>query len=1326
MTLRSTLFLVVSAIAASAATFYCDPAGGNAKGDGSAERPWRTVEEVIQAKLIQTFDRQGKLSNPGAPVKPGDTLLLRSGWHGVIRIAAGYNDTPIAIASAPGQTPQVGWVEIGEGRNWRVQGLTVSPSLAPSPLANVPRDLVKLGERDSEESADLIVEDCFIYSVLDTSGWSGKDWVTKPANGIWLGRHGKHHVARNNYVLNTRFGINLCAPECVAEGNVVANFSADGLRVTRDGQVAQYNVIKNVFVGARDGDDNHDDGIQVFLFNVGTGTVRDVTLRGNVIVARENDALPFPNGLQGLGCFDGPLVHFLVESNVVCVNHFHGISLYDAQNCTIQNNTCFSRWSGRAKPWVMLGQKKNQAASNIVRDNFAHSFQFKADQAVKSENNQQVTEAIYKERLKSLLAVINEKFGQLHPVAKRPRLQTTAVPALRVGPKPSDSVPERRARVQPALPDGVQEIPFVETSPAPILSRAEQERGYLLFQRPTTECIYPNTRPLPDERIDALMGFCTPGEFEPVTLALYPIRPLQNLRVRVSALSSSSGEIPADSVDIRLATYWNIGFPSYTTVKTHRRMPELLERVTVHSSPAQECQWYWLTVHAPEDAKPGVYRGTVRVWDDGFSQAIEIPFAFRVLDFRLQKDPAKHFSAYYYTRNRALYKGRDEAFIRRAADKDYQAMKDFGLDMLPTLYLRCDDGKRITLADATEMERMLATGLKGPAPVTADNVIGRIYRDMVPDGKHENHWRISPLPPPAFYDRVTELFRTFEAERKAKRWPEFICCPIDEVDPSCKEFGTKVYAAVKAASLRTYATKDPIGADASDYAPYLDIWCSQPYSMSYERIVSQNRHEYWCYPNHNAGEIKDRRVMCKGGRMTYGFGFWRSGYATLIPWHWCWPSAPDSFDYLRGRYSGCGQRVDDDAEVIPAIYWMCFREGYDDARYLYTLQQAIVEREDSKNLTCLSAVAEGRRLLQETWDSIHVQPKYLAEGMWPSEEFNAIRWRLAVAISKLLDFPVSTVTTAPSVLVATSSHAPSTGKASTPYEAALKAGHLEAFDLGGDFTRWKNGTAEGKTELTEAARHIGKFGLRWTVAVDHEHDGGEGGNYPVGWPRLGRDFKPGEIDMSSYDVLEFWIRVDSNRDEVADDHTPVGLSISGHGKKKALYQKTVDLGGDERVWIPIRFPVKQMISGTEAEAEMWRSISRIQIHTSEHDYKHRTRLTFDIGEVSLLRLTKAAIAGMDAPHHVLLPRNTLAVPFNVMEGASRNSYVVVAAVETAKGKVLTETRQDLREPHRVVLPLRGIEPGSYTLRLTLLDATGKQCSESTEPIMMHGGPLAEP
>ena len=423
MILRISLVLLLFAATMSGANFYCDPMKGSAEGDGTKARPWRTIEEVLKAGQIRMCDQNGKAANPAAPVQAGDTVLLRSGWHGVIRVARGYNEEPITLAAEKGHTPQVGWVQIGEGSKWRVRGLTVSPSLAPAPLEHVPHDLVMLGEGGGEKSADLVVEECFIYSVLDTSGWTGPDWVKKPGSGIWLGRHGKAHTARNNYVLNTRFGINLCAPDCVAEGNVVANFSADGIRVTRDGQVVQYNVIKNNFVSARDGDDNHDDGIQAFRFNVGTGTLRDVTVRGNIIIARETEGLPFPNGLQGIGFFDGPLVHFLVESNVVCVNHYHGITLGDAQGSTIRDNACFSRWGGRELPWVMLGQKKNQAAGNTVRDNLAHSFNFKADAEVNSENNREVSAEVFGQRMDALAAQIDAKFGPLHPVAKRPRLE---------------------------------------------------------------------------------------------------------------------------------------------------------------------------------------------------------------------------------------------------------------------------------------------------------------------------------------------------------------------------------------------------------------------------------------------------------------------------------------------------------------------------------------------------------------------------------------------------------------------------------------------------------------------------------------------------------------------------------------------------------------------------------------------------------------------------------------------------------------------------------------------------------------------------------------
>src|SRR5690606_33111214 len=102
----------------------------------------------------------------------------------------------------------------------------------------------------------------------------------------------------------------------LCEGNLVSDFSADGIRITRDGITVQHNVIKNGCCSAADGDDNHDDAIQCFLFNKGTGTVRNAVVRGNVIVNRDGSDQKFPASIQGIGFFDGPLVNFVVEDNV--------------------------------------------------------------------------------------------------------------------------------------------------------------------------------------------------------------------------------------------------------------------------------------------------------------------------------------------------------------------------------------------------------------------------------------------------------------------------------------------------------------------------------------------------------------------------------------------------------------------------------------------------------------------------------------------------------------------------------------------------------------------------------------------------------------------------------------------------------------------------------------------------------------------------------------------------------------------------------------------------------------------------------------------------
>jgi len=92
---------------------------------------------------------------------------------------------------------------------------------------------------------------------------------------------------------------------------------------------------------------------------------------------------------------------------------------------------------------------------------------------------------------------------------------------------------------------------------------------------------------------------------------------------------------------------------------------------------------------------------------------------------------------------------------------------------------------------------------------------------------------------------------------------------------------------------------------------------------------------------------------------------------------------------------------------------------------------------------------------------------------------------------------------------------------------------------------------------------------------------------------------------------------------------------------------------------------------------------------------------------------------------VLLPRRTLAFAFDAIGTASvaKGSHTVAAALEGAGGAVRAEARQDLAAPPRMSLPLPAIEPGVYTLRLTIRDAAGKPCSEWTQSVTAHPGPL---
>ena len=330
------------------ATYYVDPATGHIDNAGDAGNPWSTLEEVFKKR--KTFTA-------------GDIIYLRSGFHGSPSVR-GKNTDYVTILPQEGHNPTFEKVVVSGAAKWKLSGVTISPELAPQYEKTA---LISI----SSSAAEIVVENCFCYSVLDNSSWTMTDWSSGSCSGASI--TGDNNILRNNHFINVKHGILVenSAENNLITGNTVENFAADGMRGIGSYNTFEYNVVKNCF----NVDDNHDDGFQSYSYGpdgVGKTTVYGIVLRGNTIINRTDPAQKYKGTLQGFGCFDGMFEDWVIENNVIITDHWHGISLYGAKNCRIVNNTVVDlNNSSPGPPWIRITAHKNgtKSTDNVVRNN---------------------------------------------------------------------------------------------------------------------------------------------------------------------------------------------------------------------------------------------------------------------------------------------------------------------------------------------------------------------------------------------------------------------------------------------------------------------------------------------------------------------------------------------------------------------------------------------------------------------------------------------------------------------------------------------------------------------------------------------------------------------------------------------------------------------------------------------------------------------------------------------------------------------------------------------------------------------------------------------
>lgn len=323
-----------------------------------------TYAKTINAAEI-IVSNSTELQNAINNVQGGDTISLQSGNYGNLIISGKNNNSFVTIRGYAGATPVFSSISIHNSSYWKIFGVDIKPRYSTGADGTEAVDL---------DGSYLTVENCIINYSDNISGWTDSNWLARTGNGIIM--DGDHLNVVNNIITAIDHGIACSANYSLVSHNMIINFRGDGIRGLDDDVVYEYNTIKNEY----DVDDNHDDGFQSWSYGsggVGTGVVKNVTLRGNTIINFEDPNQPFRGNLQGIGLFDGMFENWLVENNLIITDHWHGISFYGAINCKIINNTVIDNdLIPSPDPWIMVNDHKNGTPSSgvIVRNNIATDY----------------------------------------------------------------------------------------------------------------------------------------------------------------------------------------------------------------------------------------------------------------------------------------------------------------------------------------------------------------------------------------------------------------------------------------------------------------------------------------------------------------------------------------------------------------------------------------------------------------------------------------------------------------------------------------------------------------------------------------------------------------------------------------------------------------------------------------------------------------------------------------------------------------------------------------------------------------------------------------
>ncbi|KAB1068067.1 T9SS type A sorting domain-containing protein [Tamlana haliotis] len=360
-TVSETISIIVSAYQAPVAgVYYCDPINGNINNDGSQANPWSSLAAVVYTQK---------------PLQPGDIVYLMSGNHGDPYINNMSFTDYVTVKASAGQTPVINSIQLINSSYWAFDGIKVDGT-----DNNKIKEQVLFSADVNSHHTKII--NSTVSSAESIANWTKTDWYNKVSSGVQI--RSDHAYLQNNIIKNTYHALEVRGEFTEVYNNLIDNFAGDAIRGLGSYSTYENNTVRDCYIN--DYAIQHDDGFQTYNLE-SDPKASNITLRNNIFMLFADPVTQFiqDNSLigdlmQGIIITDGYADGWIVENNIVSNNQDHGISLYGARNCKVQNNTVVQSplyTDSDHVPWIMLTNQSKTGQSNfnnVIRNNISAKY----------------------------------------------------------------------------------------------------------------------------------------------------------------------------------------------------------------------------------------------------------------------------------------------------------------------------------------------------------------------------------------------------------------------------------------------------------------------------------------------------------------------------------------------------------------------------------------------------------------------------------------------------------------------------------------------------------------------------------------------------------------------------------------------------------------------------------------------------------------------------------------------------------------------------------------------------------------------------------------